>query len=313
MDLARINTNLLVALDLLLTEQSVTRAAERHGVTASAMSHSLKALRALFDDPLLVKTRGGMRPTAMAEALRAPLRGALRQLEQAVSGGAHFDPASARRSFIVCAPDFLSTFLMPHVAGVFAREAPAVEVEVRPVDRRGTGLLLRETASLAEGSVDLVLAAIIGDVPGLQVERIYDERFVCIVRKGHRLSRRKRLDLASFAETPQLLISITDERSPTMVDAELARSGLARHIVMRTRYFMAAPVIVAETDLLATVPYQLARYFAARLPLRIIEPPFDLGGYGEFIAWHKRYDSDPASLWLRGVFSEAAKSAVREG
>jgi DNA-binding transcriptional LysR family regulator len=312
LDLARINANLLVALDVLLSEQSVTRAAGRLGVTASAMSHSLKALRELFDDPLLVRTRGGMRSTALADALRGPLRGALRELQRAVSGGAHFDPASAQRAFVVSAPDFLSTLLLPHVARVLAREAPAVEVEVRPVERRGTELLLRETASLAEGGVDLVVAAVLGDVPELRTQRLYDERFVCILRKGHRLARRRRLDLAAFAETPQLLISITDDRTPTWVDDELARAGLRRHVAMRTRYFMAVPLIVAETDLLATCPYQLARYFAARLPLQIVEPPFDLGSYGEFMAWHERYETDPASRWLRGVIAEAARRAVTE-
>jgi len=310
MELARINANLLVALDLLLSEASVGRAADRHGVTSSAMSHSLRALRQLFDDPLLVKTGSGMRPTTYAESLRGPLRRALRELEWAVSGGAHFDPSTSERAFVIAAPDFLSTFLMPHVAKTLAVQAAKIEVEIRPVDRRGTALLLRDTAALAEGSIDLLLAALIGDLPELHSEVLYQERFVCMVRKGHRLARRKRLDLKSYASTPHLLISITDERSPTMVDHALAEQGLRRHVALRTRYFMAAPHIVAESDLLATCPYQLARYFSTRLPLAILEPPITLSPYPEYVAWHQRYDSDPALRWLRGVIREATQAAM---
>jgi DNA-binding transcriptional LysR family regulator len=313
MELARINTNLLVALDLLLTEENVARAADRHGVTPSAMSHSLRALRELFGDPLLVKTRGGMRATTFAQTLTGPLRRALRDLERAVSEGTRFDPSTAERAFVVCAPDFLSTFLMPHVAAVLAERAPRVEIEVRPVRRQGTALLLRDAASLAEGTIDLVLAAILGDVPELRSESLYEERFVCIVRKGHRLARRKRVDLETYAATPQLVITITDERSPTWVDAELARHGLERRVALRTRYFMAAPLIVAESDLMATCPYQLARYFAARTPITILEPPTVLPKYSEFLAWHERYDADPALLWLRSVFAEAARKALLQG
>lgn len=313
MELARINTNLLVALDLLLTEENVARAADRHGVTPSAMSHSLRALRELFGDPLLVKTRDGMRATAFAQSLSAPLRRALRDLERAVSDGARFDPSTAERAFVVCAPDFLSTFLMPHVAAVLAEHAPKVEVEIRPVRRQGTALLLRDAAALAEGTIDLVVAAMLDELPELRIEALYEERFVCIVRKGHPLARRKRVDLESYAATPQLLITITDERSPTMVDAELARHGLTRRVALRTRYFMAAPLIVANSDLMATCPYQLARYFAARAPIAILEPPVALAKYSEYVAWHARYDADPGLVWLRGVLAEAAREALQRG
>jgi DNA-binding transcriptional LysR family regulator len=313
MDLARINTNLLVALDLLLTEENVARAAERQNVTASAMSHSLRSLRELFDDPLLVRTRGGMRATAFAETLRGPLRRALRDLERAVSEGARFDASTAERAFIVCAPDFSSTFLLPHVASVLTEQAPKVEVEVRPVRRQGTQLLLRDAAALAEGTIDLVVAAVLGEIRELRTESLYEERFVCIVRKGHPLARRKRLDLETFAAAPQLAVTITDERSPSWVDAELARHGLSRRIALRTRYFMSAPLIVAKSDLVATCPYQLARYFAARLPIVILEPPAGLPKYSEFMAWHERFDADPALTWLRGVFAEAARRAIAEG
>jgi DNA-binding transcriptional LysR family regulator len=308
-DLARVNANLLVALDLLLEEQSVGRAADRHRVTPSAMSHSLRALRDLFGDPLLIKTRRGMRATPLALALRGPLRRSLRDLGRAISTGLEFDPAHVERSFVIAAPDFISTLLMPHVARLLAGQAPRVAVEIRPIQRRGSALLLRDTAALADGEIDLLVGAILDVVPELSTERLYEERFVCIVREGHPLARGKRLDLARYASAAHLVVTITDERSATWIDTKLAEQGLARRIAIRTRYFTTAPLVVADSDLIATVPRQLAMYFRRRAPLVILEPPFQLE-YEEHVAWHQRYDADPAVQWLRSVLVEAARAAT---
>lgn len=310
MDLARVNANLLVALDLLLSEESVTRAAERHGVTASAMSHSLRALRELFDDPLLARTGTRMVPTPLAQQLRGPIRKALRDLERAVSGGLEFDPRRAQRGFVLLAPDFVSTFLLPGITRILLAEAPEVDVEVRPVRRRGALLGLVDAAALAEGDVDLVIAALLTDVPGLHSEALYPERFVCLVRAGHPTVGES-LDLATYVATPQIVITISDERSSTWVDEALAAQGLARQITVRTRFFLSAALLVAESDLLLTCPYQLARYCADRLPVRIVAPPLPLQGYQEFMVWHPRYDADPASRWLRDVVRRAANETVR--
>ena len=310
MNLARINTNLLVALDLLLSEQSVARAAERQGVTASAMSHSLRALRQLFDDPLLSRAGSTMVPTPFAEKIRGPLRRALRDLERAASGGVDFDPAQTRRGFVVHAPDFLSTLLLPGIARVLSTEAPGIDVEIRPVRRRGSSLGFVDAAALAEGDVDLVLAALIADVPGLHTEALYSERFVCLVGADHP-GVGASLDLETYAATPQVLTTITDERSTTLVDDALAERGFSRRVAVRTRFFLSAAMLAAESDLLLTCPFQLARYFADRLPVRIVEPPLELPGYQEFMLWHPRFEADPASRWFRDVVRRAA-SALTE-
>lgn len=311
MDLARVNTNLLIALDLLLSEESVVRAAERHGVTASAMSHSLGALRQLFDDPLLTRVGSTMVPTPLATKLRGPLRKALRDLERAVSGGVDFDPATTERGFVVHAPDFLSTLLLPEIARVLLDEAPHVDVEVRPVRRRGASLGFTDAAALAEGDVDLVVAALVGEVPGLQSEALYAERFVCLVRAGHP-GVGEVLDLETYAAIPQVVTTITDERSTTVVDDALAERGLKRRIAVRTRFFLSAAMLAAESDLLLTCPYQLAAFVADRLPVRIVEPPLELLSYREYMLWHPRFDADPASRWLRSVVRRAAASVVED-
>lgn len=310
MDLTRINANLLVALDLLLTEESVTRAAERQGVTPSAMSHSLRALRELFGDPLLSRAGSGMVPTPLAEKLRGPIRRALRDLERAVSGGLDFDPAHAERGFVLLAPDFISTLLLPGITRILLTEAPKIDVEVRPVRRQGASMSFVDAAALIEGDVDLVVAALVTELPGLRSEALYPERFVCLVREDNPHVGPS-LDLEGYAAAPQVLITISDDRSPSLVDAALAERGLARRIAVRTRFFMSAALLVAETDLLLTCPLQLARFFADRLPVRVVEPPLELPRYQEFMSWHPRFDRDPASRWLRDVVRRAARDAVR--
>jgi DNA-binding transcriptional LysR family regulator len=311
-DLTRINTNLLVALDLLLTHQSVARAAELQGVSASAMSHSLRGLRELFDDPLLTRTKRGMVPTPFALRLRDPLRRSLRDLARAVSAMDEFDPKSAKRAFVLAAPDFISTFLLPPVLRVLEQQAPGIDIEVRPIQRAGTGLRLADAAMLADGDIDLAVGAIIDGPPGIRTADLYEESFCCVVRDGHPAVGDE-LDLATYTAVPHLLITITDERTPTMIDEALAAEGLERRVAARTRFFMSAPLMVAESDLLLTCPRQLGRYFAAHLPLRLLEPPIQLPNYPEMLAWHERFDADPGLGWLRSALHRAAVEVTSGG
>ncbi len=261
---------------------------------------------------MLARAGAQMVPTPFAQTLRGPLHKALRDLERAVSGTLDFDPSTAERGFVVHAPDFLSTLLLPGITRTLVADAPGIDVEVRPVRRRGALLEFVDAAALAEGDVDLVVAALVADVPGLRSEALYPERFVCLVREDHPTVR-DTLDLPTYVATPQVLITIGDERSPTWVDEVLAERGLARRIAVRTRFFLSAALLVAETDLLLTCPRQLARYVAGRLPVRIVEPPLALSGYQEFMLWHPRFDADQASRWLRDVVRRAASEVFAPG
>lgn len=313
LDLAHVNVNLLVALDALLGERSVSRAADRHHVTPSAMSHSLRQLRELFDDPLLIRTRHGMRLSHLAVQLEIPLHKALRELAMSVKLGPEFVAATAVRSFVIAAPDFLSTLVLGPLLDIVEREAPGVDVEVRPLPRRGAALSLAEAWLLEEGSLDLVLGAAVPDMPGIRRQHLYDERFVCVVRKGHPCARRKRFDVDSYCSHPHLLISITDDRTPTWIDEALAKLDKQRRVRARTRYFMAAPILAASSTLILTCPFQLARHFAAHYPLCLLEPPLDLPRYAEYQVWHERFEADAGHRWLRDAVTRAAHAAIGDG
>jgi DNA-binding transcriptional LysR family regulator len=294
--LSSVNLNLLVALEALLATKSVSEAARRVSVTTSAMSHSLSALRALFDDGLLVRHGGRMALTPHAESLREPLANALGGITQILDGATRFDPATAKRRFVIAAPDFFSTLILPELMAVVARDAPGVELSIVPSVRRGNAWLLES------GELDLALGAVVDEAPGIRRLELCTEGFACAVRKGHP-DVPGRLSLDLYARLPHLVITLGDDERPTWIDEALAKKDLSRHIALRTRYFMAAPLIVAKSDLVLTAPAMLIDYFAKLVSLSVFTPPVRLPTYPEEAYWHERYDSDPGHQWLRGILS----------
>lgn len=292
-DLASINLNLLVALDALLRERSVTEAARRSRVTPSAISHSLASLRDVFGDPLLIRSGRGMVLTPRAEALVGPLRILLGDAERLLAGRGAFDPSSAKRTFVIAAPDFLATLLMPPLLDATHLIAPGIAFEVVPSGRRANAWLLES------GEVDLALGAIVEASPGIRRMDLCTESFLCAVRAGHPLARGKELDLATYVAIPHLVIALGEHSGPTWIDQALAKHGLERTVALRVRYFMSAPLVIARSDLLVTGPSQLLRYFESLVPLRLYRPPIELPTYPEEAYWHERFDNDGAHEWLR--------------
>jgi DNA-binding transcriptional LysR family regulator len=297
-NLSNLNLNLLVALNALLRDRSVTQAARRNHVTPSAMSHALAELRRVFDDPLLVRAGRGMVPSPRAEALRAPLERWLADAQRLVSDRGAFDPKSAQRHFAIAAPDFLAALVMPLLLEHAAREAPGVTFEVVPSARRGNAWMLES------GEVDLALGAVVADAPCIRRAHLATEGFSCAVRKKHpRLTRGLTLDV--YTELSHLVITLGDDSRPTWIDEALERLGRTRKVALKIRYFSAAPLIVAGSDLVMTGPRRLIEYFARLVPLATYAPPLKLPTYPEEAYWHERFDADPAHRWLRDLVERA--------
>lgn len=299
-ELANFNLNLLVALDALLGERSVSAAAKLTRVTPSAMSHSLAELRALLDDPLLVRSGRAMVLTPRAEALGPQLRKLLLDAKRLLAGSTVFDPATAERRFVIAAPDFLATLLLPPLLQAIALEAPGIVLEIVPSVRRGNAWLL-ET-----GELDLALGAIVDHSSAIRRMDLCTEGFACAARKGHP-SIRGKLDLRAYVETPHLVITLGDDTAPTWIDQALAQLGEQRRVAVRVRYFMTAPLVISQSDLLLTGPSMLVRYFARLVPLQVLAPPVDLPTYPEEAYWHQRFDDDPAHAWLRQLVKKTAQ------
>lgn len=293
-----LDLNLLVVLDALLVERSVTRAASRLGLSQSATSHALARLRDHFGDPLLVRTGDKLALTARATDLAEPVRGALAQLDGAVRGARAFDPARARRAFTVAMADHVGALLLPPLHARLARAAPDVDLRVAAVHRD-------IEAALDSDAADLLVTMSSGgdDAPGLYQQRLFDDRYVCVVRRGHPATRRA-LTVEAYAALPHLLIAPRGGRG--IVDRELAARGLARRVAMQVPHALVAPHVVAASDLVLTVIARFARAYADILPLEVLDVPLALPALTCRQRWHERSHHDPAHAWLRARVVEAA-------
>ena len=300
MHLASIDLNLLVVLESLLETRSVTATADVVGLSQSATSHALARLRTTLGDPLFVRSRAGLVPTERALALVGPLRDALDRLRQLVAPPVAFDPATARRRFVLGTADYGELLLLPRLGERLARTAPGIDLwlvtaEDDPLEQ------------LARGDTDAFIGPMIkgSDRADIRERRLFDEQFVCIVREGHPMAG-KTWTLAQFAALDHALIAPRARPGGT-VDALLAQHGLSRRVAIALPHFLVAPFVVAGTDLVLTIPERVARTFAAFLPLRLVEPPADLPGFTMTLKWHERRHRDPAHVWLRGELAAVAK------
>ncbi|MFN7143405.1 MAG: LysR family transcriptional regulator [Myxococcota bacterium] len=298
-DLDRLSVHQLKVLLLLLEERSVSAAARRLGVTQPAVSHSLRALRETLDDALLVAGARGMVPTPRAAALAGPLRRMVRELEVVLGGADAFDPALARRAFVLAMWDGPTLSLVPALLRTVRDEAPGIVLDVRPVPP-GTG----GGPALEEGTVDLSIEVRPRDRPGLRQRALYHDDYVCLLRADHP-EVGETLDLDTYVRLPHALISPQGD-GLGVVDRTLAEIGRERHVALRIRYFVAAPLVVAQSDLVLTAPRSLAVGLAGMAPLRMVEPPLALPGFTSYLVWHERADRDPAHTWLRDAVITAA-------
>ena len=287
-----VNLNLLVALEALLDERSVTKAAARTGVTQPAMSNTLSQLRALFDDPLFRRGAHGLEPTPRALALAEPVRQGLRLLGTALVTPT-FDARSAERTFVVAASDYVEFVLMPPLMRRLAEEAPAVRIEIRPWG------LHEVPPSLARAEADLMLG-FYDDVPrGHRHKLLFDEEYTCIVRKEHPRVKKK-LTLELYLELEHVLVSQRAD-SPGSVDRALAAKGKQRRIAARVSHFLMVPMLVARTDLVAAISRRVAEPLARPLGLQMLAPPLSLprGRIGQ--VWHEQMEGDPGQRWFRAL------------
>jgi DNA-binding transcriptional LysR family regulator len=279
----------------LLREAHVTRAAQRIGLSQSAMSHALARLRQVMGDPLLVRTARGMTLTPRAQAVAERLASALGELDAVLGPPAAFEPKELEREIRIAAIDFAQLVLIPPLVAELAKRAPGVTLvvvpPVEPVER-----------ALADGSVDLAIG-LRRDAPTLEQRELLVERFVCVVRR--RRGAEGRLGLGPFSRRPHVLISPRG-RVPGAVDAALRRRNRSRRVTLTVPHTLAAALVVAESDAVLTVAERVARIALRGLPVRIVEPPIALEPFRVSMLWHPRLDADPAHAFLRETLADVA-------
>lgn len=304
-DLRGIDLNLLVALEALLEERNVTRAAHRLGMSQPAASRALGRLRALFSDALLVDGPGGYVLSARAEELRPALHRTLAGIGEMLEAN-RFDPATATGRIRLLMPDLQAAVLAPHLLAGLAREAPSLDLDITAPGANGM-------ETLEQGAAD-AMVALIDDAPaGIHRRRLYDEELVTLMRADHP-ARAKKLTLARYLALEHIVVSVTGV-GPAPVDEVLGRLGCTRRVKLRVPNFFAAVEIAARSDLVMTLPSSLARAAVAMRRLVALPPPLDLGNFTMSLAWHARQQNSSRHIWLRRAIVAAAveMSAVSEG
>jgi DNA-binding transcriptional LysR family regulator len=299
MNLAALDLNLLVALEALLEEGAVGRAADRVSLSQPAMSHALKRLRSSLGDQLLVRVGPRMRLTVRGQALRYPVKDALARVRDLLASPS-FDPATSTRTFRVFVADNACDLILPSLLATLRTEAPNVSIRIHPIQAPRM-----DPAELAS-AVDLAVACIPNSFKGFYQQRLFTDRDACAVRRlnpvGGRIGR-----LDEFLKAKHVAV-VGQGFSEDPVDTWLRQEGRERNVVLTVPHYLQALHVVARSDLIAVIPERLIRAFAGGLDVVAFGVPLDAGTFDEYLLHSPQSHADPGCVWLRKVFHEIAKS-----
>lgn len=298
---------LLECFEALMRERSVSRAAERMGLSQSAMSEVLARLRDRFDDPLLVRGREGMQPTPRALELAPRVRDIVVRLRELVAGRESFDPAQCAMRLKLAASDYTQFLMLPRLTEILAERAPDVAVDVLPIN------ILRVGEALDLGEIDLAVAYYVDPPPTLKRRPLFREHYVGVARHGHP-ALGSRIDTAAYAALRHVSVAPSGLTFFSgALDSLLAAQGMKRKVAVTSPHFLLAANLVAHSDLVLALPSRAARRLAAQLPLTLFDIPFDLPEIDIAMYWHERTHTSSAHQWLRDQVRESLPAGGHEG
>ncbi len=294
-----IDLQLLECFDTLMRERNVSRAAERMGLSQSAMSETLARLRDRFDDPLLVRGREGMQPTPRALELAPKVHDIVARLRELSSGPEEFEADACSTRFRLTTSDYTQFLLMPRLVEKLTAVAPLVSVDVLPVNIR------RVEEALDLGEIDLAVAYFIDPPQSLKRRPLFRERYVGVARKGHP-EIRPDLTVAQFSALRHISVAPSGlTYFSGALDSMLAVDGLSRRIAITSPHFLLAAYLVASSDLVLAIPSRAAHRLSALLPLTVFDIPLALPEIQIAMYWHERSHNSSAHQWFRDQVREA--------
>ena len=293
MGIRSIDLNLLVVFDAMLHHQNVSKAAEAIKLSQPAMSAAVARLRALFDDPLFVRTKAGMEPTPKAKALSPSVRLVVQTIQTDILQPKKFTPANSERTFTLVTPDIAEVNFLPRLISELAHQSPAINLKTLAMPREAAA------DSLASGEAEMA----IGYFPDLHKAGFFQQKLitsshVCLLRKKHPWIGEK-ISSTQFLQASHAVVR-PDGREH-LFEQFLQGKGIKRRVVVELSHFMSLLPIIETSNLIATVPKDLADFFVQHGDVRYIPTPMKSPVIDVHLFWHQRFHKDPAHIWLRQV------------
>lgn len=290
----RFDLELLLIFDEIYKTKNVTRAAENLGLPQSTVSLGLGKLREHFNDRLFSRTAKGMEPTPRAENAIEDVRRAIQALQHALADQPVFDPAGSTREFRICMTDISEIVLVPRLLNYLREHGPGIQVDISKISPDSP-------AELADGTVDLAVGFMPHLEAGFYQQVLFDQHFVCLVSNRHPRVR-EAVSLEDLERESHVLMR-TSGTGHAIVDKVLAAAGIERRVALRLPSFLGVARIVAQTELLAIVPYRYGAAMAGSEDIRMLPVPIELPSFQVKQHWHERYHADASNRWLRQVIA----------
>jgi DNA-binding transcriptional LysR family regulator len=297
-NLRKLDLNLLIALDVLITEASVTKAAEKLNMSQSAMSHALKRLRTILNDDILIRTSREMEVTPYARQISDRVRQILLEIQSALLEKEAFNPATAKNTFKIAASDYVEATIGINLIQQLTTQAPGIRIRITNLNK--------ETVmnALDENLIDLIINARL-PLKSWHVEHnLYREEFVCVVRSDDALTE---LSMEDYIRRSHLLVSMRDDFQGAG-DEILERQHQSRQVIWSTPHFMAMPFLLANSDCVALLPRRMAQQCAKAMDLKLLPPPIEIAGFTVSMIWHQRNTNRPQHQWLRAQIFDATQN-----
>lgn len=295
--------SLLVIFDAIMTEGSITRAADQLELTQPAVSNALSRMRQAWNDELFIKDGRNIQPTIYAQNLWKKVRSPLVELEEAVDIEG-FDPASSQRTFRIAAADTIIDTAWAPLRKIIEEQAPHINLHAVPYTISNAHELLDNA------EVDLVVGGVLENDDAICSEYLYSPCYICVMRPGHPLTQTQ-FSLEEFANSEHLLVSLSGEATG-YTDEVLAQYGLSRRIAMTVNHFSAVPKLISESDLIAIVPSSTMEEAIFSGKLAVVEPPIQITTKLINNYWHRRQDTDKGLVWLRAHVTRIIKQHAED-
>lgn len=300
MNITEFDLNLLAVFEAVLAEGSISRAADRLCLSQPAASNALGRMRKATGDRLFVRIGNAMAPTPYAQDIADPIRQALAGIRVALGASQAFDPATSRRGFSIYLTDLGEAYFLPRLLQRLNRIAPGVRIRTLPMPSESGEDALRN------GEVDLAIGNLPNLGAGFYVQRLFRDRYICVVRKNHPVIG-SRITTRQFAAAAHAIVT-PDGWGHDVIERVLIEHGLEQRIALRMQNFLVLASIIASTDMVAIVPHSIGSQLSLHNEVKLLPLPITIPAFDIKQCWQERFHDDRGNRWLRQQFMELFSS-----